>query len=90
MKWTKFAETYTFKDTHKDGWTFKGDATKYESGTLIISGTIESAGGDWLGQFIYNKPLNEDVLITYDVEEEYRGLLIEYTNTVVNFVYEHI
>ena len=90
MEWFKFAETYTFNDTHPDGWYFNGDATKYESGNIMIAGTIKSAEGDWLGQFIYDKPLDKDVNITYDVEEEYRELLIEYANTVVDFVYEHI
>jgi hypothetical protein len=85
MELIKNSENYNFTDVVDNGWTVTGSASNEVNGSMTLNINVTS-DGEYIGDFYYNKPVEGNVHISYNVAEANRDLFVTYSDTVIDFV----
>ena len=85
MELIKNSENFKFVDTTNDGWKVNGSVNHELNGTVSININV-SSDTDYIGDFYYNKPVEGNVSVNYNISEANRETFVHYSDTVIDFV----
>jgi len=88
MELIKQNENYTLKDTLENGWYANGNVSYDVEGMLSLWVNVSKEEGSPVGNIHFTKPLEGNVNVSYDMGEENRAELAEYTTKLIDFVVE--
>lgn len=88
MELIKQNENYTLKDTLENGWYANGNVSYDVEGMLSFWVNVSKEEGSPVGNIHFTKPLEGNVNVSYDMGEENRAELAEYTTKLIDFVVE--
>ena len=89
MKLIKTNENYSISDKTEQGWNVTGNASCEANGALNFNISVNSELGDHIGDFNYNRWVeNDNISVNYTVAEENRDALVAYSDTLIDWVLE--
>lgn len=90
MELIKQNENYTIVDKTEQGWNVNGSATCETNGSLSFNINVITELGDFIGDFYYSKPAEENanIHVGYNVAEINRDALVAYSDTLIDWTLE--
>lgn len=88
MELIKKNENYSLNDTLENGWYTSGDVSYSIDGVISFWANVNKEDGLPIGNIHYTKPVEGNANVNYDMSEENREFLAEYSNKLIDFVVE--
>lgn len=85
MELIKNSENYNFNDTTDNNWNVSGSVSNEVTGNINVNINVSSDSG-YIGDFYYNKPIEGNIHMSYNVSEENRDDFVAYTDKALDFI----
>lgn len=86
MEIIKSSEIYIVVDKTESGWSLDGNLQLDVNGNLNLHCNVSSELEEFIGSFSYYKPVEENVNMSVNINEENRDEFTKYANSIIESV----
>lgn len=86
MEIVKLNEIYNVTDKTESGWSLNGSLQLEVNGSLSLHCNVNSELEEFIGSFSYYKPVEENINVSVNVNEENRDNFTKYANSIIESV----
>lgn len=89
MELIKLNENFQLKEKSQNGWLAIGTVGYGVDGDVYISVAIDNEREIPIGRFTYHKPVQGDILLEYDILEEFRDEVTAYIDVLIDSILKY-